>query len=174
MSAKQIADDVDFHGYLFADFGKGLIKKCRTSPDAFVQLALQLAQFRVGLYSGICLNQSVSPNHTKPCRLQDQGVFCLTYESSMTRMFRDGRTETVRSCTSEAVAFVMSMEDASATVSRSHEHVEKCTRTKQNLSNVTVKYVCRSMLFLLKKQTLNTCRMKRGVVMCLHTVRSAM
>uniref|UniRef100_A0AAQ5ZGB5 Carnitine O-palmitoyltransferase 1, muscle isoform n=1 Tax=Amphiprion ocellaris TaxID=80972 RepID=A0AAQ5ZGB5_AMPOC len=87
LSAKQIADDVDFHGYLFNEFGKGLIKKCRTSPDAFIQLALQLAQFR------------------------DQGVFCLTYESSMTRMFRDGRTETVRSCTSEAVEFVRAMED---------------------------------------------------------------
>lgn len=51
--AKQIADDVDFHGYLFMEFGKGLIKKCRTSPDAFIQLALQLAQFRVGLSSQI-------------------------------------------------------------------------------------------------------------------------
>lgn len=39
---------MDFHGYLFTEFGKGLIKKCRTSPDAFIQLALQLAQFRVG------------------------------------------------------------------------------------------------------------------------------
>uniref|UniRef100_A0A672GBK8 Carnitine O-palmitoyltransferase 1, muscle isoform n=1 Tax=Salarias fasciatus TaxID=181472 RepID=A0A672GBK8_SALFA len=88
LSAKRIADDVDFHGCLFTEFGKGLIKKCRTSPDAFIQLALQLAQFR------------------------DQSVFCLTYESSMTRMFRDGRTETVRSCTAEAVAFVRAMEDA--------------------------------------------------------------
>uniref|UniRef100_A0A674NYX0 Carnitine O-palmitoyltransferase 1, muscle isoform n=1 Tax=Takifugu rubripes TaxID=31033 RepID=A0A674NYX0_TAKRU len=82
----RIADDVDFYGCLFHEFGKGLIKKCRTSPDAFIQMALQLAQFR------------------------DQGLFCLTYESSMTRMFRDGRTETVRSCTSEAVAFVKAME----------------------------------------------------------------
>uniref|UniRef100_A0A8C5DCC5 Carnitine O-palmitoyltransferase 1, muscle isoform n=1 Tax=Gouania willdenowi TaxID=441366 RepID=A0A8C5DCC5_GOUWI len=92
LSAKKIAEDVDFHGRLFTEFGKGLIKKCRTSPDAFIQLALQLAQFR------------------------DQGVFCLTYESSMTRMFRDGRTETVRSCTNEAVAFVRAMEDCGATV----------------------------------------------------------
>ncbi|XP_038155947.1 carnitine O-palmitoyltransferase 1, muscle isoform [Cyprinodon tularosa] len=89
--ARQLADDVDFNCYLFSEFGKGLIKKCRTSPDAFIQLALQLAQFR------------------------DQSVFCLTYESSMTRMFRDGRTETVRSCTSEAVAFVRAMEDPCAT-----------------------------------------------------------
>ncbi|XP_077423675.1 carnitine O-palmitoyltransferase 1, muscle isoform [Vanacampus margaritifer] len=91
LSAKKIADDVDFLAYLFSAFGKGLIKKCKTSPDAFIQMALQLAQFR------------------------DQGEFCLTYESSMTRMFRDGRTETVRSCTSEAVAFVRAMEDRRAT-----------------------------------------------------------
>uniref|UniRef100_A0A674NVJ6 Carnitine O-palmitoyltransferase 1, muscle isoform n=1 Tax=Takifugu rubripes TaxID=31033 RepID=A0A674NVJ6_TAKRU len=91
VSAKRIADDVDFYGCLFHEFGKGLIKKCRTSPDAFIQMALQLAQFR------------------------DQGLFCLTYESSMTRMFRDGRTETVRSCTSEAVAFVKAMESADST-----------------------------------------------------------
>ncbi|XP_077371923.1 carnitine O-palmitoyltransferase 1, muscle isoform isoform X2 [Festucalex cinctus] len=91
LSAKKIADDVDFFAYLFCAFGKGLIKRCKTSPDAFIQLALQLAQFR------------------------DQGEFCLTYESSMTRMFRDGRTETVRSCTSEAVAFVRAMVDRRAT-----------------------------------------------------------
>uniref|UniRef100_A0A3B4AUW2 Carnitine O-palmitoyltransferase 1, muscle isoform n=1 Tax=Periophthalmus magnuspinnatus TaxID=409849 RepID=A0A3B4AUW2_9GOBI len=99
--AKQIANDVDFYGYLFNDFGKGLIKKCRTSPDAFIQMALQLAQFR------------------------DQKVFCLTYESSMTRMFRDGRTETVRSCTSEAVAFVRAMEDSTQKLSLFKKAAEK-------------------------------------------------
>uniref|UniRef100_A0A4W5LG76 Carnitine O-palmitoyltransferase 1, muscle isoform n=1 Tax=Hucho hucho TaxID=62062 RepID=A0A4W5LG76_9TELE len=87
MVAKEIADDVDFHGCLFDVFGKGLIKKSRTSPDAFIQLALQLAQFR------------------------DKGEFCLTYEASMTRMFREGRTETVRSCTIESTAFVRAMDD---------------------------------------------------------------
>uniref|UniRef100_A0A8C2K2J5 Carnitine O-palmitoyltransferase 1, muscle isoform n=1 Tax=Cyprinus carpio TaxID=7962 RepID=A0A8C2K2J5_CYPCA len=92
MIAKGIANDVDFHGCLFNEFGKGLIKKCRTSPDAFIQLALQLAHYR------------------------DKGEFCLTYESSMTRMFREGRTETVRSCTCESTAFVRAMEDESTTV----------------------------------------------------------
>ncbi|XP_074083251.1 carnitine O-palmitoyltransferase 1, muscle isoform [Macrotis lagotis] len=83
--AKALADDVELYCFPFLNFGKGLIKKCRTSPDAFVQIALQLAHFR------------------------DKGKFCLTYEASMTRMFRDGRTETVRSCTSEATAFVRAM-----------------------------------------------------------------
>uniref|UniRef100_A0A8C3A150 Carnitine O-palmitoyltransferase 1, muscle isoform n=1 Tax=Cyclopterus lumpus TaxID=8103 RepID=A0A8C3A150_CYCLU len=109
LSAKQIADDVDFHGLLFHEFGKGLIKKCRSSPDAFIQLALQLAQFR------------------------DQGLFCLTYESSMTRMFRDGRTETVRSCTSEAVAFVRAMEDAGATNAQRLALFRKAADKHQNM-----------------------------------------
>ncbi|XP_069485554.1 carnitine O-palmitoyltransferase 1, muscle isoform [Ambystoma mexicanum] len=92
--AKSIADDVDFHCILFESFGKGLIKRCRTSPDGFIQIALQLAHFR------------------------DKGKFCLTYEASMTRLFREGRTETVRSCTNESTAFVRAMEDPS----QSKEH----------------------------------------------------
>lgn len=46
-SANLLANDVDFHSFPFDTFGKGLIKKCRTSPDAFVQLALQLAHYKV-------------------------------------------------------------------------------------------------------------------------------
>lgn len=40
---------------------------------------------------------------------QDKRKFCLTYEASMTRLFREGRTETVRSCTTDTCAFVRSM-----------------------------------------------------------------
>nr|XP_009682862.1 PREDICTED: carnitine O-palmitoyltransferase 1, muscle isoform [Struthio camelus australis] len=82
------SDDVDFCCFQFSQFGKGLIKRCRTSPDAFIQISLQLAHFR------------------------DKGCFCLTYEASMTRLFREGRTETVRSCTAESTAFVRSLGDA--------------------------------------------------------------
>ncbi|XP_038663259.1 carnitine O-palmitoyltransferase 1, liver isoform isoform X1 [Scyliorhinus canicula] len=85
--AQQLADDVDFHSFPFDNFGKGLIKRCRISPDAFVQMALQLAHYR------------------------DKGTFCLTYEASMTRLFREGRTETVRSCSSQATKFVLAMMD---------------------------------------------------------------
>uniref|UniRef100_G3UNC8 carnitine O-palmitoyltransferase n=1 Tax=Loxodonta africana TaxID=9785 RepID=G3UNC8_LOXAF len=45
-TANLLADDVDFHSFPFTTFGKALIKKCRTSPDAFVQLALQLAHYK--------------------------------------------------------------------------------------------------------------------------------
>ncbi|KAM5248016.1 carnitine O-palmitoyltransferase 1, liver isoform [Ctenodactylus gundi] len=87
-----LADTVDMHSFPFHTFGKGLIKKCRTSPDAFIQLALQLAHYK------------------------DMGKFCLTYEASMTRLFREGRTETVRSCTTESCNFVLAMMDPTQTV----------------------------------------------------------
>ncbi|XP_048462975.1 carnitine O-palmitoyltransferase 1, liver isoform isoform X2 [Rhincodon typus] len=89
--AQQLADDVDFHSFPFDDFGKGLIKRCRISPDAFVQMALQLAHY------------------------WDKGSFCLTYEASMTRLFREGRTETVRSCSTQATKFVLAMMDPTQT-----------------------------------------------------------
>lgn len=55
-SASLLANDVDFHSFPFNTFGKVLIKKCRTSPDAFVQLALQLAHYKVrALCPGFCL-----------------------------------------------------------------------------------------------------------------------
>jgi hypothetical protein len=39
--------DLDQQAMPFTTFGKGAIKKCKVSPDAFVQMALQLAYFRV-------------------------------------------------------------------------------------------------------------------------------
>lgn len=47
-SANLLANDVDIYSFPFDAFGKGMIKKCRTSPDAFIQLALQLAHYKVG------------------------------------------------------------------------------------------------------------------------------
>uniref|UniRef100_A0AAY4DM32 carnitine O-palmitoyltransferase n=1 Tax=Denticeps clupeoides TaxID=299321 RepID=A0AAY4DM32_9TELE len=110
--AQALADDVDCHIIPFNKFGKGLIKRCRTSPDAFIQIALQLAHFR------------------------DKGKFCLTYEASMTRLFREGRTETVRSCTNETCAFVRSMmrdETVSATEEERLRLLKDAAEKHQNL-----------------------------------------
>uniref|UniRef100_A0A2I3RYU8 Carnitine O-palmitoyltransferase 1, muscle isoform n=1 Tax=Pan troglodytes TaxID=9598 RepID=A0A2I3RYU8_PANTR len=107
--AKALADDVELYCFQFLPFGKGLIKKCRTSPDAFVQIALQLAHF------------------------QDRGKFCLTYEASMTRMFREGRTETVRSCTSESTAFVQAMMEGSHTKADLRDLFQKAAKKHQNM-----------------------------------------
>uniref|UniRef100_A0A674MKP7 Carnitine O-palmitoyltransferase n=1 Tax=Takifugu rubripes TaxID=31033 RepID=A0A674MKP7_TAKRU len=89
--AQALANDVDMHVVVFRDFGKAKVKKCRVNPDAFIQIALQLAYYR------------------------DQKRFSLTYESSMTRLFREGRTETVRSCTNESCAFIRALEGGETT-----------------------------------------------------------
>ncbi|XP_013364427.1 PREDICTED: carnitine O-palmitoyltransferase 1, brain isoform isoform X3 [Chinchilla lanigera] len=90
--AKALSGSVDCHVFPFSHFGKSFIRHCRLSSDSFIQTALQLAHFR------------------------DRGQFCLTYESAMTRLFLEGRTETVRSCTREACNFVRAMEDPEKTV----------------------------------------------------------
>lgn len=87
--ALALLNDVDLRLLAHSAFGKGLMKKCRISPDAFIQMALQLAYYR------------------------DAGKFSLTYEASMTRLFREGRTETVRPCTIESSQWVKAMIDES-------------------------------------------------------------
>lgn len=117
--ARALAEDVELYCFQFLPFGKGVIKKCRTSPDAFVQIALQLAYFRVGAV-GCGGRGAARPRpraHTSVRAPQDRGKFCLTYEASMTRLFREGRTETVRSCTSEATAFVRAVQEGAHKVS---------------------------------------------------------
>ncbi|CAI5738147.1 unnamed protein product [Hyaloperonospora brassicae] len=85
--AETAIGDFDLKVISYTDYGKGLIKKFRVSPDAFIQMALQLAYYR------------------------NSGTITQTYESSMTRLYRDGRTETVRPVTDESKAFVLGMAD---------------------------------------------------------------
>uniref|UniRef100_A0A667XIB3 carnitine O-palmitoyltransferase n=1 Tax=Myripristis murdjan TaxID=586833 RepID=A0A667XIB3_9TELE len=113
--AQALADDLDFHVFSFRVFGKGKIKKCRMSPDAFIQLALHLGNFEL-----------------------DREMFCLTYEASMTRLFREGRTETVRSCSNESCAFIRALEGGEAadvcrrlfrSASEKHQHLYRMAMT---------------------------------------------
>ncbi|BFZ23755.1 hypothetical protein BsWGS_26793 [Bradybaena similaris] len=80
--AQKNIEDLDLTVHDHTVFGKGAIKKCRHSPDAFIQMAL----------------------HTTYRKLT--GGPALTYEASMTRLYKHGRTETVRSLTTEANLFV--------------------------------------------------------------------
>lgn len=74
-------------------FGKNSISKtAKVSPDAFVQLALQATWYR----------------------LSADKKFACTYESAMHRLFAEGRTETIRSCTNETSAFVREFEQGTA------------------------------------------------------------
>ncbi|KAK8051426.1 carnitine O-acetyltransferase [Apiospora rasikravindrae] len=74
----------------YQGYGKGLIKKFKCSPDAYVQMVIQLAYHKM------------------------YGKNRPTYESAATRRFQLGRTETCRSVSDDSVAFCASMADASA------------------------------------------------------------
>jgi len=73
----------------YQGYGKGLIKKFKCSPDAYVQMVIQLAYFKM------------------------YGKNRPTYESATTRRFQQGRTETCRSVSDESVAFCKAMADPS-------------------------------------------------------------
>ncbi|MFG1922946.1 choline/carnitine O-acyltransferase [Cryptosporangium sp. NPDC048952] len=70
----------------FRHLGADHAKRLKISPDAFMQLAYQLAHRRA------------------------KGITGATYESIATRQYRRGRTEAMRVVTPEAVAFVNAME----------------------------------------------------------------
>ncbi|TAQ85566.1 hypothetical protein B7494_g6115 [Chlorociboria aeruginascens] len=72
----------------YQGYGKGLIKKFKCSPDAYVQMVIQLAYFKM------------------------YGKNRPTYESAATRRFQQGRTETCRSVSDDSVAFCNAMADS--------------------------------------------------------------
>ncbi|XP_078477849.1 carnitine O-acetyltransferase-like [Lampetra planeri] len=74
--------DLDIRCLVYRRFGKDFLKQQGLSPDAFIQMALQLAYYR--LHGGVC----------------------STSESATTRMFHLGRTDIVRSTSSHSLRFV--------------------------------------------------------------------
>ncbi|MCJ1256483.1 Carnitine O-acetyltransferase mitochondrial [Lignoscripta atroalba] len=71
----------------YQGYGKGLIKRFKASPDAYVQMVIQLAYHKM------------------------YGMNRPTYESAATRRFQQGRTETCRTVSDESVAFCNAMAD---------------------------------------------------------------
>jgi carnitine O-acetyltransferase len=82
--AAQIAGH-DLRVQAYQGYGKALIKKFRCSPDAYVQMVIQLAYHKM------------------------YGKNRPTYESAATRKFQLGRTETTRTVSDESVAFTDAM-----------------------------------------------------------------
>jgi carnitine O-acetyltransferase len=73
----------------YQGYGKGLIKKFKCSPDAYVQMVIQLAYYKM------------------------YGKNRPTYESASTRKFQQGRTETTRTVSDESTAFTRAFCDPS-------------------------------------------------------------
>lgn len=89
-NAEAMCESIELDAFIFKYFGKRAIVKHKMSPDAFAQMALQLAFYK---------------------HFGRQGP---TYEPATTRAFLHGRTETIRSVTKEAVTFVKTMVDPAA------------------------------------------------------------
>ena len=74
-------NDVDLEVFNFTNYGKEFIKSARCSPDAWLQMSLQL------------------------CIYQLTGGLVATYESASTRRFRLGRVDSIRAAHPEVGSF---------------------------------------------------------------------
>uniref|UniRef100_A0A8C1MWZ3 Carnitine O-acetyltransferase n=1 Tax=Cyprinus carpio TaxID=7962 RepID=A0A8C1MWZ3_CYPCA len=84
-----MVNDLDVRVLNFTHYGRKFPRSHKMSPDAFIQMALQLAYYRM----------------YQTC--------CPTYESASLRMFKLGRTEAIRSTTTESLQFTKAMDDPS-------------------------------------------------------------
>ncbi|KII85857.1 hypothetical protein PLICRDRAFT_56334 [Plicaturopsis crispa FD-325 SS-3] len=96
-------------------YGKAAIKNFGVSPDSWAQMIVQLAYARLLRARGE----------------QRQGG---TYEAATTRRFFKGRTEAIRVVTSEADAWVSSMDDPSASAEKRKELFNKATKKHVQLA----------------------------------------
>ena len=53
MNAQESIADLDLQVLAHTAFGKGVMKKFKISPDAYIQMALQLAYYRVRAGAGL-------------------------------------------------------------------------------------------------------------------------
>ncbi|XP_013862618.1 carnitine O-acetyltransferase [Austrofundulus limnaeus] len=104
--------DLDVKVLMFSHFGKNLPKQHKLSPDAFVQMALQLAYFRM------------------------YNTCCSAYESASLRMFKYGRTDAIRPTTADSLRFVQAMQDPTKQKSETLALLQKAVQThKENTYN---------------------------------------
>ncbi|XP_062331577.1 choline O-acetyltransferase-like [Osmerus eperlanus] len=94
---QSLVQNLELDVYKFKAYGKEFIKKQKMSPDALIQVALQLAFYRCN------------------------GKLVPSYESASIRRFRDGRVDNIRSATLEALVFVKAMTDEKASLSDSEK-----------------------------------------------------
>ncbi|CAD0200173.1 unnamed protein product [Chrysodeixis includens] len=77
--------DLDHKVYTYRNYGREFMKSCRTSPDVYIQLALQYAYYKM------------------------YGYLVTTYESASLRRFRNGRVDNIRSAHGAALAWAAAM-----------------------------------------------------------------
>ncbi|XP_034048770.1 carnitine O-acetyltransferase isoform X2 [Thalassophryne amazonica] len=110
----ELVQDLDMRVILFDHFGKNFPKSHKMSPDAFIQMALQLAYYRMYQHC------------------------CATYESASLRMFRLGRTDTIRSASSASAAFVKAFDDPTKQNTEKVSLMEKAVTAHRSYTNMAV------------------------------------
>ncbi|KAF9067237.1 carnitine acetyltransferase [Rhodocollybia butyracea] len=108
--AEAIINNSDDSILWFEEYGSDWMKSAGFSPDAYIQLAMQLAWY---------------------CTM---GEFTATYETALTRMFHKGRTETIRTLSEESRAFVLAMVDLSASNESKHHLLQRAIRKHTTLT----------------------------------------
>lgn len=109
-----LAQDLDMRVRVFGHFGKRVPKAHKMSPDAFIQISLQLAYYRM----------------YQRC--------CATYESASLRMFRLGRTDTIRSASVASAAFVRAFDDPSKQNTEKVDLMEKAVKAHRSYTNMAI------------------------------------
>ena len=109
-----LVSDLDMKVLDFSTFGKEAVKGLKLSPDSFIQMAIQLTFHQL---------------HRVPA---------ATYESAATRIFHEGRTEVIRSCSNESMAFVQQMQDVSQSLGHKKESLLKAMKAHNSYARLAV------------------------------------
>lgn len=122
---KEIIENFCLKAYL-APYSKGQIKKFKLSPDGFIQMALQLAYFRLH-------------GHTPK-----------TYEPATSRLFLLGRTETIHPVSNDSEKFVKAMNNLNSNNEDRIKHLKAAIKYQgQFRLNATMGNGCDRHLFAL-------------------------
>lgn len=148
---QRLVKNLDMDVFKFSAYGKEFIKKQKMSPDAFIQVALQLTFYRC--------NRRLVP----------------TYESASIRRFREGRVDNIRSATKQALAFVQAMTQDKPTASDA-DKMQKLkdairAQTDYTLAAITGNAIDNHLLGLLKIS--KDLKMEKPEIFCDQTYLSS-
>ncbi|XP_038045797.1 carnitine O-acetyltransferase-like [Patiria miniata] len=109
-----LGNDVQISCFSFEPFGKDFCKSQKLSPDAFIQLSIQLAFFK--LY----------------------GHSTATYETASLRKFQFARTDTIRSATVDSDIFVRAMCESTKKLSEKAHLLRKAILAHREYTNAAI------------------------------------